>query len=208
MVRGVRGGLRHETSPDQHHLQSRRLDPKELPELVDRLYRAAWAMCGSPHDAEDLVQETFVRVLARPRTLRRREQLPYLMQALRNTYLTSLRTASRRPRTTELPPDESSSMRSSLAQPDVALEHRATLGAIAELPDDFRDTLVAVDVVGLSYREAARALDTPEATITTRLFRARERLARTLTDEPTGRGEATGMIRGQEGQGWPAKTET
>ncbi|MGH2591582.1 MAG: RNA polymerase sigma factor [Actinomycetota bacterium] len=175
---------------------------------MDRLYRAAWAMCGSPHDAEDLVQETFVRVLARPRTLRRREQLPYLMQALRNTHLTAIRTASRRPRTTELPADESSSMRSSHAQPDVAIEHRATLDAIARLPEDFRDTLVAVDIVGLSYREAARALDTPEATVTTRLYRARQRLARALTDEPTGRGEATGIIRGQEGQGWPETTDT
>ena len=41
---------------------------------------------------------------------------------------------------------------------------------IAALPDDFRLALVAVDVVGLSYREAARALGVREATITTRLF--------------------------------------
>jgi RNA polymerase sigma-70 factor (ECF subfamily) len=190
-------------------LPTHRLDPERLPELVDRLYRAAWAMCGSPHDAEDLVQETFVRVLARPRTLRRREQLPYLIQTLRNTYRTSLRTASRRPRTTELPADESSMMQSSVARPDVALEQRETLDAIAALPDDFRDALVAVDVMGLSYREAARALDAREATITTRLFRARQRLVRALTEDQPGRGEANGMIRGQEGRGdWPARTET
>jgi RNA polymerase sigma-70 factor (ECF subfamily) len=152
-----------------------RLDPS--PELIDRLYRAAWAMCGSPHDAEDLVQETFARVLARPRALRRDDPAPYLLRTLKNTYLTSIRTASRRPRTTELPPDESAAMQSRLAGPEVALEQHETLEAIAALPEDFRAALIAVDIVGLSHREAARALATREATISTRLFRARQRLA-------------------------------
>jgi RNA polymerase sigma-70 factor (ECF subfamily) len=155
-------------------------DPERLAEHVDRLYRAAWALCGSPHDAEDLVQETFARVLARPRRLRAGPELPYLLGALRNTYLTSLRTADRRPRTVELPADESSALRSPRAEPEVALEQRELFAAIASLPGDFREALVAVDVVGLSYREAARALGVPEATITTRLFRARQRIARTL----------------------------
>ena len=51
---------------------------------------------------------------------------------------------------------------------------------IAALPEDFRLALVAVDVLGLSYREAARALRVREATITTRLFRARRQVARRL----------------------------
>jgi RNA polymerase sigma-70 factor, ECF subfamily len=171
------------------------------PELLDRMYRAAWAMSGSPHDAEDLVQETFARVLARPRVLRRGEPAPYLMRALRNTYLTGLRTASRRPRTTELPVDESLAMESSLGRPDVALEHRATFDAISALPDEFREALVAVDIVGLSYREAGRALRVPEATITSRLFRARQRVARALRGEPA-------MIEQQEEREWPRKTDS
>jgi RNA polymerase sigma-70 factor, ECF subfamily len=159
-----------------------RLDPERLPELIDCLHRAAWAMCGSPHDAEDLVQETFAGTLKRPRALRRPNPLPYLMRALRNTYMTSLRTASRRPRTIELPADESSAMESSLGRPHLALEQRATFEAIAALPEQFRAALVAVDVVGLSYGEAARALDTGEATIASRLHRARDHVARTLSD--------------------------
>jgi RNA polymerase sigma-70 factor (ECF subfamily) len=52
--------------------------------------------------------------------------------------------------------------------------------AISALPDDFRDAVVAIDVIGLSYREAAQALDVREATMTTRLHRGRQRLAREL----------------------------
>jgi RNA polymerase sigma-70 factor (ECF subfamily) len=51
---------------------------------------------------------------------------------------------------------------------------------IAELPDPFREALVAIDVVGLSYSEAARALRVREATVTTRLHRARKRVAQAL----------------------------
>ncbi len=60
---------------------------------------------------------------------------------------------------------------------------------IAELPEDFRMALVAIDVLGLSYREAARALQVREATITTRLFRARKQVASRLADVDEGGGE-------------------
>ena len=78
----------------------------------------------------------------------------------------------------EQPVDESKTLRSPLAEPQVALEQRELLAAIAALPADLRATLVAVDVLGLSYREAASALDTRETTITMRLFRARQRIER------------------------------
>jgi RNA polymerase sigma-70 factor (ECF subfamily) len=58
--------------------------------------------------------------------------------------------------------------------------------AIAALPDGQRDALVAVDVTGLSYREAATALHVREATITSRLFRARRRVAESMTAAPLG----------------------
>src|SRR5271165_6143095 len=153
------------------------LDPQSLSGHVDRLYRAAWALCGSREDAEDLVQETFARVLSRPRMIHGDDELYYLLRALRNTFLTSRRTASRRPVTVatldELePPDPRVS-----DQPEHALEVREVYATIATLPEDFRLALVAVDVLGLSYREAARALRTREATITTRLFRARKKVA-------------------------------
>ena len=67
--------------------------------------------------------------------------------------------------------------------PEAAAENAELVAAIAELPDDFRDALVAVDVAGLSYQEAARLLGLPEGTVTSRLYRARDRLARRLAGE-------------------------
>lgn len=150
---------------------------------VDRLHRAAWALCGSPEEAEDLVQETCARVLAKPRRLQG-DELAYLMQALRNTFLTSRRTASRRPRSEVALQDiELEDVRPD-GRPEAALEAREVFAAIAALPEEFRLALVAVDVAGLSYAEAARVLDTGEKTIATRLFRARERLAQALREVP------------------------
>ena len=155
-----------------------RLDPQSLPQHIDRLYRAAWALCGSPHHAEDLVQETFAHVLARPRFLRGQDELAYLMQALRNTFLSQRRTASRRPRTggATLEDIEPADPRTD-GRPEEALQAREVLDTIAGLAENHRLALVAVDVVGLSYREAAHALGTREATIATRVFRAREQVA-------------------------------
>jgi RNA polymerase sigma-70 factor (ECF subfamily) len=160
------------------------LDPQSLTRHVDRLYRAAWALCGSREDAEDLVQETFARVLARPRSLRDDDELHYLMRVLRNTFLTRLRTASRRPVTVAQLEDVVAADPRPTTRPDRALEVQEVYAAIAQLPEDFRLALVAVDVLGLSYREAARALRVREGTITTRLFRARKQLVARLDPEP------------------------
>ena len=162
----------------------RTLDPQSLSQHVDRLYRAAWALCGSREDAEDLVQETFARVLSRPRVLHGGDEVYYLLRVLRNTFLTSRRTAGRRPVTVATLEDVVAPDPEPLGQPERALEIQEVYATIATLPEDFRLALVAVDVLGLSYREAARALRVREATITTRLFRARKQVAERLTPEP------------------------
>jgi RNA polymerase sigma-70 factor, ECF subfamily len=159
---------------------SPRLDPQSLPRHVDRLYRAAWALCGSPHEAEDLVQETFLRVLARPRLLHGDDELAYLMRVLRNTFLDSRRTASRRPQVAAQLEELELADERPADQPERALEAQELYAAISELPEDFRLALVAVDIVGLSYSEAGRALRAREATITTRLHRARRRVVATI----------------------------
>ena len=163
---------RHVTS------NARVLDPAGLGDHVDRLYRAAWALCGSREDAEDLVQDTFARVLAKPRLLRNDDDLGYLLRVLRNTFVSRHRASTRRPATTPMPEQFEAVDHSAATRPEAAAGAREVFGHIAALPDVFRDALVAVDIVGLSYAEAARALGTREATITSRLYRARAQVAR------------------------------
>ena len=160
--------------------RERILDPDSLGDHIDRLFRAAWALSGSRADAEDLVQETFARVLAKPRRIRSDDDLGYLLQVLRNTFISSRRAAARRPALTA--PDDSFEPVDprSASRPDQAAEAREVFAVIAALPEVFRDALVAVDVAGLSYGEAAELLGAKEATITSRLFRARAQVARRM----------------------------
>ncbi|MBV9195917.1 MAG: RNA polymerase sigma factor [Solirubrobacterales bacterium] len=155
----------------------RRLDPERLGDHLDRLYRAAWGLCGSREDAEDLVQETYAKILRKPRLLRSEDDLAYLLRVLRNTHFSAHRAAGRRLRAGPLPEELDQIEDRSVVGPQAALEARELYAHVAQLPDGFRDALVAVDLLGLSYREAARALRVREATITTRLHRARQRLA-------------------------------
>jgi RNA polymerase sigma-70 factor, ECF subfamily len=153
------------------------LNPDYLSHHVDRLYRAAWALCGSRHDAEDLVQETFLNVLRRPRFLRDDNEIGYLLRALKNTYANRRRAAARRPQTRQLFEDD--------APPnnEVAIDAREIMQAIAGAPPPYRDAVIAVDVLGLSYREAARSLRAREATIATRVHRGRRHVAGELLGE-------------------------
>jgi len=157
----------------------RRLDPETLGTHVERLYRAAYGLCGSRVDAEDLVQDTYERVLRRPRFVRRDDDLGYLLRVLRNTWVSSKRVR----RTVAITPagDELESMGPIHDPIADHFEGAAVFEALRELTDPLREALVAVDVVGLSYREAARALGTKEGTIMSRLHRGRGQIAEKLS---------------------------
>jgi RNA polymerase sigma-70 factor (ECF subfamily) len=159
------------------------LDPERAGDHLDRLFRAAWALTGNREEAEDVVQETYVRVLSRPRFLRNEDDLGYLLRALRNTFLTMRRDAGRRIRPVALPDEPGVIEDRSAVNPHAALEAREVYAAVAALPDDYRDTIVAVDIAGLSYKEAAKALGTKEGTIMSRLSRARSRVVATVEGE-------------------------
>ena len=160
------------------------LDPQRASDNIDRLFRAAWALCGSREDAEDLVQETYARVLAKPRFLRSEDDLGYLLRTLRNTFLNQKRTESRRLRTAPLPDELDVFTDPHATDPVAAVEAGEVYAAVAALPADYRDVLVAVDVTGLSYKEAARALRIPEGTVMSRLYRARQQVVRRVEGDP------------------------
>lgn len=106
----------------------RLLDPETLYRHIDHLYRAAWALCGSRHDAEDLVQETFLNVLKRPRVLRDGSEVGYLLRALRNTYSSHYRTSGHRRRDRSLTEDDA------VPRHDGGFETRELMEAIASAP--------------------------------------------------------------------------
>ena len=154
----------------------RQLEPERLGDYVGRLYRAAYGLCGSREHAEDLVQDTFERVLRRPRFVRRDQDLAYLMRVLRNTWISSGRVR----RVTAVPLDEHG-LAPALSDEDPVVARVVDGGAVYEalraLSEPLREAVVAVDVVGLSYRDAARALGFREGTIMSRLHRGRSQIA-------------------------------
>jgi RNA polymerase sigma-70 factor (ECF subfamily) len=154
----------------------RQLDLGALGDHIDRLYRVAWSLRGSREDAEDLVQETFLRVLRRPRFLFSDEDLGYLLQTLRNTFFNDCRRAARRPHIARISEESDIVDANGTANPEASIEAAVLYQAIATLPDCFRDAVMAVDV-GFSYPEAAWALHVREATLGTRVHRGRQRLA-------------------------------
>jgi RNA polymerase sigma-70 factor, ECF subfamily len=153
----------------------RTLDPARLGDHIDRLYRAACALTGSRPAADDLVQDTYARVLAKPRLLKNDDDVGYLVRTMRNIFLDQRRQAARRA-TDPVDPEDLERVERRAAGPAEAVEQRELLEFIAALPDDFRDVLVAVDVAGLSYKEASGALGVPEGTVMSRLYRARKRV--------------------------------
>ena len=153
-----------------------------LGDHIDRLYRAAWAMTGAREDAEDLVQETFERVLRRPREIARDEDaLPYLLGVLRNTWVDIVRGRARRP-TAPLDVEAASHIAAPAAasSPLEKVAAREVFAAVAALPDELRDVVAAVDVAGLSYAEAAQSLGIPIGTVMSRLSRGRRQVAEAL----------------------------
>ena len=160
------------------------LDPELACDHRDRVYRAALALCGCPHEAEDLVQETYVMVLSKPRVLRGDDELAYLVGVLRNTFVSSRRRAARRPRAADGVHDLDAYTHTSAPTPHAAAECHEILAAVAALPRPFRDAVVAVSIAGLSCREAAGELGIRRGTVLSRLFRARRKLLASL--EPDG----------------------
>jgi RNA polymerase sigma-70 factor, ECF subfamily len=149
-----------------------------LPTHEARLFRAAYALAGSRADAEDLVQETFTRVLASRRGPRHKADIRYLMRSLRNTWIDFQRARAVRP--VAAASDAVDWVVDGSADPQTALDVQAAYDAMRDLSPPLREAIATVDVAGLSYKEAARALRIRPGTLMSRLSRARDRVAEAL----------------------------
>ena len=155
------------------------LNPEIAAEHRSRLLDVAWSLCGSRQLAEDLTQETYARVLAKPRSLRDGAVFPYLVRSLRNVCKDHWRSEQRRPIVVaELDPEDPSL--GTVRDPQEHVIAAEVYNAVAELPEEFRRVVAAVDVLGLSYAQTAGTLRIPPGTVMSRLSRARVQLAGAL----------------------------
>jgi RNA polymerase sigma-70 factor (ECF subfamily) len=156
------------------------LDPTRLHLHLPRLRRLAAYLSGSREGGDDLVQDTLERVLRSPRRIHG-DEYPYLTRALRNTHVDRARAAARRPQTLELIPESLElPARSVDESTETVLEARSVLEAVAALPEAYRRVVVAVDVQGCSYQEAADHLGVPVGTVMSRLYRGRKRVVEAM----------------------------
>lgn len=152
---------------------------------VSSLRRYALLLVGNAADADDAVQETLTRVLARARGAAAIEDLrAYLFSTLHNVFIDTTRRAKKFA-TDALTEDLLDSLVSPANQ-QKRLELRDAALALAKLPVEQREVVLLVGLEGLSYLEAAEALDIPVGTVMSRLSRGREAL-RTMTNRSESR---------------------
>ncbi len=152
---------------------------------LDRLRRTARTLCGSRDEAEDLVQDTCLQLLARRREIRADDELGYLLTALRNTHVSRRRAAARRPRPVELAdaPERTLADRHPAADTAAQAGAREVMRWVSALPEEIRVAVVAVDVAGLSRAHAALALGISERRVAERLARGHVTLAARLAPD-------------------------
>jgi RNA polymerase sigma-70 factor (ECF subfamily) len=165
---------------------------------AEQLYRIALRLTGSPQTAEDLVQDTYLRAFRSWQSYKPGTNLAaWLATIMRNANLDELRRQSRRPVQEPLDDDGDYYLYNHLAesspQPQdeviARLSATAIVSALGNLPTNFREVVVLVDVGDFSYADAADILGIPIGTVMSRLYRGRRLLKRALADQ-AGDGEA------------------
>lgn len=154
------------------------------------LYYAALRLTGRPADAEDLLQETYLRAYAAfDRFTLGTNARAWLYRIMHNLFLNTVsRAETRRTQSFSATPPATLAAVSDPGAPDPAagvdamLDHRLS-AALAALPADFRSAVVTVDVGGFSYDEAATILGCPVGTVRSRLYRARHLLRTALAND-------------------------
>jgi RNA polymerase sigma-70 factor (ECF subfamily) len=169
-------------------------------EFAPQLYSAALRMTRSASDAEDLVQETYLRAYRSYASFTEGTNLrAWLFRILTNTFINSYRAKQRRVQETDLGDIEdlylyrriSGIETASRSAEDTLFELFAdddVKAALEALPDAFRIPVLLADVEGFSYREIAEMLEIPIGTVMSRLHRGRKAMHKALLDFATDRG--------------------
>jgi RNA polymerase sigma-70 factor, ECF subfamily len=153
---------------------------EQIVALLPRLRRFARTLARNAHDADDIVQIAVERALARLDQLRPDSQLSsWLFGIVRNAWLDEVRARGRRGRI--FAPQELGEQVGE-ESPGAVADTIAVQDALARLPDEQRIAVGLVLVEGLSYKEAARVMEIPIGTLTSRLARGREALQEMLSD--------------------------
>jgi RNA polymerase sigma-70 factor (ECF subfamily) len=165
-------------------------------EYMGSLYSAALRMTRNPADAEDLVQETYLKAYRAFGSFKEGTNLKaWLYRILTNTFINSYRARKRRPEQTDIDDVEDlylyrrlgglEAVNAGRSPEEEVLEHfteAEVKAAVEALPEQFRMAVLLADVEGFSYKEIAEILDIPIGTVMSRLHRGRKSLQKTLHD--------------------------
>jgi RNA polymerase sigma-70 factor (ECF subfamily) len=169
---------------------------EEALELSDQVYRVARRLVGSREEAEDLVQQTYERAFRSWRQYTPGTNLrAWLLRILTNLNIDRGRRQQRAPQTTSIDSEAgdyflydklASQMPDDNPDEERVLERLSQdsiVDALADVPHDFRDVIVLVDIGEFSYADAAQILDIPMGTVMSRLHRGRRILKKNLADK-------------------------